>query len=298
MNCNRSFFLQAALNFILSGTGFSEDAYYSLALSELKLTEGSLPEWKSPANWRNQAILEPYAVLEGPGEVFVERSGDSRTALRAPEGRLVKARLYVPNPDWTSMQGFSFTVEPSGKSTEAKKDFFRAKVKHYERLLSRGIPGAAWFRHQADEARKVLAGLSGEKPAENEPSPFPGRVRETELEETYNTFTGGRALSENLQLDRLLAPSKGGEASVDVASLQGISVAALDWKPLVKDLKPQEDPLAALIPADQHALFVTSHARFDGRSGCARHPDPGAFGNALGGCPHLGALSSPALPFG
>jgi hypothetical protein len=179
-------------------------------------------------------------------------------ALRAPEGRELKARLYLPNADWTGMLAFTFTLEASGKSAEAKKDFLDAKAKHYDRLLSRGIPGAAWFRHQSEEAKKALASLSGAKAAEGGSSPFPGRARETELEETYNTFTGGRALSENLQLDRLLAPSKGGEATVDVASLQGISVAAFDWKPLVKDLKPQEDPLAALIPADQHALFFPS----------------------------------------
>src|SRR5260370_20427069 len=28
-----------------------------------------------------------------------------------------------------------------------------------------------------------------------------------------------------------------------------------DWKPLIKDLKPQPDPLAAYVPSDQHALF-------------------------------------------
>ncbi|MGE3317257.1 MAG: hypothetical protein AB7O26_19235, partial [Planctomycetaceae bacterium] len=75
------------------------------------------------------------------------------------------------------------------------------------------------------------------------------------LEETFDVFSGGKAISENLQLDRLLPTSNPEEASVEISSLPGITVAELDWGPLTKDLKPELDPLAAVIPSDQHALF-------------------------------------------
>src|SRR5207344_2754666 len=45
-----------------------------------------------------------------------------------------------------------------------------------------------------------------------------------------------------------------------VASIKGITVRELDWKPLIRNLKPRLDPLAAIIPADQHVLFLPSFA--------------------------------------
>ena len=63
---------------------------------------------------------------------------------------------------------------------------------------------------------------------------------------TYDLFSGGRAISENLQLDRVLRPAKPGEDTVAIAHLTGITVREMDWKPLVKDLKPKTDALACL----------------------------------------------------
>ena len=47
---------------------------------------------------------------------------------------------------------------------------------------------------------------------------------------------------------------------MDVNTLDGISVPEIDWKPLIKDLNPKLDPLASLIPADQHVVFFPSFA--------------------------------------
>ena len=65
-------------------------------------------------------------------------------------------------------------------------------------------------------------------------------------------------MSENLQLDRMIRTTDAAtrrKPTVDVDKIDGITVPEIDWKPLVKDLKPKLDPLAALIPADQHAVF-------------------------------------------
>ena len=89
-----------------------------------------------------------------------------------------------------------------------------------------------------------------------EPTPPRATFSGGELNVTYDLFTGGRAVSENLQLDRMMRSDSGGEQpTVDVNKIDGISVPEIDWKPLVKDLKPKLDPLAALIPADQHVVF-------------------------------------------
>ena len=71
-------------------------------------------------------------------------------------------------------------------------------------------------------------------------------------------ISGGRAVSENLQLDRLLPISKAEPPTVKLNSLPGITVKEFDWQPLVRDIKPGLDPLARFIPSDQHALFFPS----------------------------------------
>ena len=79
------------------------------------------------------------------------------------------------------------------------------------------------------------------------------------LEDSYALLSGGRAVSENLQLDRALPPGSKNSAPVKVDSLAGISLAEIDWVPIVKDLKP-ELYLAAAVPADQHVVFFPTFA--------------------------------------
>ena len=65
-------------------------------------------------------------------------------------------------------------------------------------------------------------------------------------------------MAENLQLEKALAAgvsAKRREEEVDVDSIPGIAVAAIDWKEHLKGKSPALDPLAAAIPADQHAIF-------------------------------------------
>ncbi len=275
MQARSAFVLLAGFVLHVGGTVGADDAYYRVPVKELKLTDGVLPDWggapesTGAGSWRRRSSLEPRAVLEGAGEVcfqrpereasFLEIAAEGAIVVRVPEPREVKGRVYLPNADWSGLVGIAFTIEPSAASPDAKLPFFKTKHAHYEGLAAKGSPGAAWFRHQADEARREVEKL--EKPKEqgrDDTRLWWRRPRASELEETYSVFTGGRALSENLQLDRLLPPVKAGDLTVDASTLPGITVAALDWKPLVKDLKPAVDPLAALIPADQHAIFFPS----------------------------------------
>ena len=79
--------------------------------------------------------------------------------------------------------------------------------------------------------------------------------------DAYDLFSGGRAISESLQLDRLIRePSQSVQPTVDIKTLEGITTAAIDWKPLLKGADPKLDPLSQFIPADQHALFFPSFA--------------------------------------
>ena len=67
--------------------------------------------------------------------------------------------------------------------------------------MRRNLPGGAWFRHQARLAKQELGVKIDELP--RDPN-FRRWEREGEIQRSYALFTGGRAVSENLQLDRLL----------------------------------------------------------------------------------------------
>ncbi|NOT31293.1 MAG: hypothetical protein HOP15_12680, partial [Planctomycetes bacterium] len=61
---------------------------------------------------------------------------------------------------------------------------------------------------------------------------------------------------------RGLPASPEAEATVALDTLQGITVRALDWGPRLAPGETKVDALAALVPADQHALFFPSFASF------------------------------------
>lgn len=299
--CTRTIVMALAAG--IAGVAFGGDAYYDVPIRELKLTEGELPVSKDANNWRPYSNRErlramyPYAVLDGPGEVYVVGRGELRDTwysqylpellpstytgpapagaappppqvtfvppststgiyIRAPEGKEVSGRLYVPNADMTGMIVLKFTVPVTAAKAEAKMPFLWAKNVHYEILRIRDIPGGAWFRHQARSARREKNLRPGDR---RPPSTVPPRSdRGDSLARTYDLFTGGRAMSENLQLDRALPVLDPDETPVKLDSLSGITIAEIDWKPLIGDARGKLDPLAEMIPADQHVVFFPS----------------------------------------
>jgi hypothetical protein len=245
------------------------DAYYHLPTSALTLTEGAWPsgardgEWR---DWRTASALRSYAVLDGLGEAYVdgeaaipwadEASEPMSLAICAPAGQDVSGRLFVRRDNLQGLAPLRFKVPATAAQPEARERFLAAKQAHYRALQDRGLPGAAWFRHQAAAAARER----GVDPAaETEPRWFPGRNPASSLEDTYDLFTGGRALSENLQLERALPPLGTRSDLVPLSSIPGITVREMDWKALLDGTAtPALDPLAAALPADQHALFFPS----------------------------------------
>jgi len=267
------------------------DVYYDLPIRTLTISEGKLPTAGSPPNWRfrQQArAMTPYAVLDGEGEVYVrfpEGQFNSRTppgeitdqaslAVRTPEGKPVSGRLYLPNSSWDGMVTVEFRAAGARATSPARTRFFEAKRAHYQQLLDRRTPGAAWFRHQIRLANTELGGSDSEAdtPRQEGRRPRPGS---DDLSATYALFTGGRAVSENLQLDRVLTTTKHAEPTVPLDSITGITVAEINWDEKIDGLTPALDFLAAKIPADQHVVFFPS---FDAvvkmRDEATRHGTP------------------------
>ncbi|HWB12415.1 MAG TPA: hypothetical protein VG826_24535 [Pirellulales bacterium] len=246
----------------------AEDSFYRVPLADLKLAEGELPdegEYRPWRSWERVQAMQPYAVLDGEGEAYIEfqtvRRGWAATpsmlrsegavVARAPAGRDLSGFLYLPKADYTGMVKLRFTIPMSAAMKESEA-FYRAKQQHYQELLDRGLPGAAWFRHQARSARRKLRADEAGQILDALP---PGS---RDVGDTFDLFSGGRAIRENLQLDRELRLAGKTDEMVDVGSIKGITVAEIDWKPLLAEVAPRLDPLARSVPADQHAVFFPS----------------------------------------
>lgn len=255
----------------------AEDVYYFKPIRELTLVEGALRrDFDQPVRdrfGRQIFALQPYLALEGAGEAYLaldsgatsspeinaaEGRFGSRIAMRVPQRREIRGKLYFPKTDQSGVDELTFRV-PAGEGRPAFKDaFLRTKQAHYERLGAANLPGAAWFRHQARSAAEALGDRREEAQALRRR--FFGLSQATDLESTYALFSGGRAVSENLQLDRVLPESRPDQATLPLETLEGITVREFDWSKLTENLQPALDPLASLIPDDQHALLFPSFA--------------------------------------
>ncbi len=264
--------------------GVGEEVYFSVRLRDLAITEGSLPANAAMPRRMGQsaAAMYPWVTLDGPGDAYVwlqqaawnwinpaNMADTGSLVIQVPEKKDVAGYLIFPNADRSAMLRLRFTVPASAASGPARAAFFQGKREHYQRLLAAGAPGAAWFRHEAHQADRALASSSTEV-AQAPPRIFPGNW---DVNRTYELFTGGRALSENLQLDRELPPGQANENRTVLSSIRGITVQEIDWKPLLKDAKPKLDRLADKVPADQHVVFFPSFAAAMALTGAAKEND-------------------------
>jgi hypothetical protein len=267
---------------VLHGLGLragADETFYRVALGDLKVEGGELPAEGAPEDWAGRSrwdTLRPYAVLDGEGDALIApagaRGGDwvrptlrgSVLLVRTPRGGNVGGTVYLPDAKAGRLVPRLFTIGAAAASAEARQDYYGGREWHYERLLSQNVPGGAWFRHQARAARLQIDPLAPDRgtAAQRARGTRPG-----ELADTYALLGGGRALSENLQLDRALPPRdpKLEGDVVALASLRGIATQPIDWKAKLDATAkagagdaqsgPPRDPLAKLIPHDQHALF-------------------------------------------
>jgi hypothetical protein len=270
------------LPLMTTGQVLADDVYYHMPIKELTLTEGKWPDTTAQASdhvsWQTHQLQWdfgcPYAIGNRDEEIYVyvsndrgnlfwdtssENFDDIKIAIRAPSGGSPAGKLFIPIASGTDDVGLTFNVtDPPLDQTVKRKEFLRAKEQHYQRLLEMDIPGAAWFRHQMRQARYAHSGGEDETDmAGNIARRRRGR-RRGDLEDTFDLFSGGRAISENLQLDRELRVVKSGEATISVDEIEGITIAEFDWQQQIQGLDPRKDFLAGSIPADQYGLFFPS----------------------------------------
>lgn len=250
-----------------------EPAYFSQRVSELKLTEGSLESSNQRPDQRRSwtfGFWPTYVVLDGPGEAYwsdrtnpkgdIENNFDSGKGMlcaRAKPGADLAGWLFFFDRSTWTYHKARFKIPAGSAKPEFHDAFYFAKARHYYNQLDERRPGGAWFRHQLRTARSEL----GRKEPEREPSdPRELNAVASKLDNTYSLFSGGRAVSENLQLDRSFNVVQKDKSEVPVDTVPGITVAEIDWTKLIAGKQPQLDPLAESIPADQHVVFFPSFA--------------------------------------
>lgn len=262
--------LSLAILFLPSLQTPTGPAVYEVPLAELELVAGAvMPRYAGhpPWQWSSDEAEMPRAVLDGNGAcVFLVPDEEAAWSdgAREPEGTLVirtdaprdlTGTLFVPKASGGGFLKLGFRV-PAARGTAGEEVFLAAELRRNNRLLGSGVPGGAWFRHRRDELR---ARLDSRATPPVDPAVFREPFRDSA--DALELFSGSRAVYENLQLDRGLPGSSGGEPTVPLDTLEGITVRAFDWASRLEGGETPLDPLARLVPADQHALFFR---RFQG----------------------------------
>ncbi|MFO7821653.1 MAG: hypothetical protein R6V56_06340 [Lentisphaeria bacterium] len=259
------------------------DVFHYIPLQDLKLSEGSLPSsgssrripWRQRRGLRN--FMRPYVVFDGDTEGYLHieprnvwnpsqspasQVASTFIAVRVGNDQSVSGALFVPEPDWRSMRRLKFSI-PATKPGDAgaRNRFYEAKEEHYKRLQNMDIPGAAWFRYKAELARQQRRNKElGKNRALGDGQIRNNSGRRNQLTRSYRLFSGGRAVSENLQLDRVLRlrDNMDNKEMIPVSEIDGITTAEIDWDPIIEGMNPETDALATAIPRDQHAIFFPS----------------------------------------
>lgn len=250
---------------------FADEWFAVVRVHDLTITEGEPP---ASANEAEKARAHqfvgrsPRVAIEGNGEAYLEPSATAterplfhtipdvnvRLAVRTTARREITGVLIWPLLEGKTRR-IGFRIAADQLTPERRQEFFEIRLNHYNDLCRRGLPGGAWFRHQSIISSRAL-GLTDYVP----PSPSLGTIGGSTVDPSLELLTGERALHENLQLDRQLTTTTPAPATIDIQSIPGIRVKDIDWKPLLRDIQPTFDPLAGIIPSDQHAVFFPSAA--------------------------------------
>ncbi|MBL9094296.1 MAG: hypothetical protein JNL96_23955 [Planctomycetaceae bacterium] len=263
--------LLAALSLVaFATTAQADDDFFVVPLRDLELTEGKWntadpdeASWRT--TWRRREIARPYVVVQGAGEGYwshpndvINLTGDVATwgsvAVRRPHTEAdVVGTFFYPLRDYSRFESVKFKIPAAKAAGDRRDDFLEAKIGHYSRLQNQNLPGAAWFRHQVRSATLERYGkIDDETRNRNNFSSFQPW---NNLDDTFSLFAGSRAISENLQLDRVLPAARADETQVRLADLKGITIDEIDWSRYLEGKQPKLDKLAAYVPADQHVVF-------------------------------------------
>ena len=233
-----------------------QDFYYRVRLSDLKC-EDPLPESISTVAYMYTDPTEMFTriILDQPGTgICLISRHTSPFAFHVHQSGDVTGTLYFLDEydiEKGSEYALRFTLPVEGL-TQQPRAYHELRADWYQLLMSQDIPGAAWFRLQHMESL-ALAGQDVRQETNN-------RFRRRSFDDTFEIFSGGRAIAENLQLDRQLQINGSDDQPYDIPldNIKGITIQEFDWEELNQGIDPQLDLLSEYIPHDQHAIFFPS----------------------------------------
>ena len=265
------------------------ESFLTLKVSDLTFKEGEKPssniDSTQPYALKYSRSLKmwlpsnlPYCRTQDASEAFLsfkQLANSSQNGVRFSSDDLVlcfhnpkskvqgKLFLYQDKVGW---RPFSFTFEKKNRVREQKseEEYLTYRITRYQWLQDLQGPGSAWYRHNVNRDRNRLAEIRKEPKTPTHTHQNRALIRPAlgnELENSMDLFSGGRAISENLQLDRELRLSSDEQnRTIPVSSIPGITIEEIPWKKWMKAEKPQLDPIASILPHDQHAFILSSYA--------------------------------------
>lgn len=250
-----------------AGLASARDTYFAVDAAALVASFDGSQSVTEPADndrWY-QLVARPRVQVPSLAEAYLEVPDQTSNNLtgyriigRRPAGQAIDGTFYLILPSVSDksksvLAKIPFTVPARGATRATRKDFLAAKGEHFVNLWSEDYAGAAMFRSLATESLAAV----GRKAVSRGPN-WPTRaVRGPD--ETMQLMSGGRAISENLQLDRQLdVPKSGIRSQRSLTGVKGISVPAINWKDLLSNDPTELDPLARLVPEEQYAVFMQS----------------------------------------
>ena len=152
----------------------ADEAYFDIRLADLALTEGKFEVEATPSNsykWQLSRLLRPRVTIEGDGEAYWSTANNvefhwldnldqwGTVSVRLPAtGKDVVGRIDYPRRDKPGYATVRFKIAADQAKPAAREAFLKAKLQHYQRLTTDGVPGTAWFRHQARQTELELRG--------------------------------------------------------------------------------------------------------------------------------------------
>ncbi|TWU06233.1 hypothetical protein [Stieleria varia] len=253
---------------VITGTSSAQTVYYQIDAGalvqnfDLSHVVADSTQW--PPSYSQ--LKQPARVVTSDGaEVYIlepSKKNDDFTDYKIVgikqagvpvSGSLYRLQPHPTDAKTTVLAKYDFRIDDDEKSPATEADFSRAKGMYFQYLWSEEFAGAAMFRHLATQSLAKVNQAAVKK------SSSWSRNFSRDVDRTIALMSGGRAVSENLQLDRQLPATTDDAAQwVDVSTIQGITVREMDWKELLAEQAPQLDPLARWIPHDQYVAFVPS----------------------------------------
>ena len=255
---------------LIASAASAKEAYFKVSIESLKLKmPATAAATTAPADqpgWERDSASWPRVVLDGAGEAYAAGKHDGgnmsteapplaelEIRATAPADQALKGRILVPQVGGDAMD-IPFEISAASADDAARKPFLLAKARYCQRLVIDQVAGNAWYRHEMHDLLHAMG-----KDSDQTFATTGARTPPDNFDETFSLFSGGRAVSENLQLDRSMpATTNHSDEMVKIDTLLGVTVKSIDWKPLLKEAKPQADALAALVPIDQPVIFFPS----------------------------------------